>query len=60
MSDVVNLRRFRKQKKREEKEHQSQQNRIQHGTSKKVKDNNAKVEELNVIRLDGKKLEGKD
>ena len=38
MGDVVNLRQFRKQKQRTEKQKKAQSNRLKHGQSKAVRD----------------------
>ena len=56
MAEVVNLRQFRKRKKRDEKEAQADANRKRHGVSTKLKKLTTAKQELEARKLDGNKL----
>ena len=60
MAEVVNLRQFRKRKKREEKEAQADASRKSHGISTKIKKLNTAKENLEARKLDGNKLTPED
>ncbi|MEM7290530.1 MAG: DUF4169 family protein [Pseudomonadota bacterium] len=56
MSDVVNLRQFRKRKNRAEKEEAAAANRKQHGISKVELKRSAAKRDVEKRKLDGKRL----
>ena len=56
MAEVVNLRQFRKRKKRDEKEAQADANRKSYGISTKLKKLTAENQKLEARKLDGNKL----
>ncbi len=58
--DVVNLRQFRKQKTRTEKEKQAEQNRLSFGRTKAEKSLTSALNEKASQKLDQAKLEKKD
>jgi len=60
MVEPINLRQFRKRKARAEKEKQAEENRKKFGISTKVKKAAKANEQLNVVKLDGSKLDKKD
>ena len=60
MVEPVNLRQFRKRKMRAEKEKQADENRKKFGVSTKLKKAAKANEALNVVKLDGAKLDNKD
>lgn len=57
MADIVNLRTARKQKARADKEAVAHANRVKHGTSSKIRKQDAAKAAKEHHRLDGKKLE---
>lgn len=57
MSDIVNLRQFRKAKERIEKERQAERNRLSHGRTKAEKDLTRKLNEKAEKLLDDGRLE---
>ncbi|NSX91172.1 MULTISPECIES: DUF4169 family protein [Rhizobium/Agrobacterium group] len=59
-ADIVNLRQFRKQKARNEKEKQAEQNRLSFGRTKAEKDLTAALNEKAEKRLDQGRLEKDD
>ncbi len=58
--DVVNLRQFRKQKTRAEKEEQAEQNRLSFGRTKAEKTLTSTINKKASQKLDKSKLEKKD
>ena len=57
MADIVNLNRFRKTKARLAKDDRAQQNRVEYGTPKTLKDLATTQKALEAKRLLGKKLD---
>jgi len=60
MVEPVNLRQFKKRKQRAEKEKQADENRKKFGVSTKVKKAAKANAQLNIVKLDGSKLDKKD
>lgn len=59
-ADIVNLRQFRKQNARTEKERQADENRIRFGRTKAEKQLTKALNEQDRRKLDAGRLEGKD
>lgn len=59
-ADIVNLRQFRKQNARTEKERQAEENRIRFGRTKAEKQLTNALNEQERRKLDAGRLEGKD
>ncbi|MBB4105166.1 DUF4169 family protein [Allorhizobium borbori] len=59
-ADIVNLRQFRKQNARTEKERQAEENRIRFGRTKAEKQLTKALNEQERRKLDAGRLEGKD
>ena len=57
MSEVVNLRQFRKRRKREEKETAAEENRARHSVPGAVKRASRAAKDVADKKLDGKKLD---
>ncbi|WP_025898276.1 DUF4169 family protein [Sneathiella glossodoripedis] len=57
MSNVVNLNKFRKAKKKDAKEKQASENRVKYGRSKAEKVTESKQNSNAIKELDGKKLD---
>ncbi len=57
MVEIVNLRRARKAKARQEKEAQAAENRVRHGRSKIESDARRRENMVNEREIDGKKLD---
>jgi hypothetical protein len=60
MVEPINLRQFRKRKKRAEKEKTAEENRNKFGISSKLKKNSKANQQLEISRLDGSKLDNKE
>ena len=60
MSDVVNLRQFRKTRDRAEREREAEQNRLTHGRTKAEKELTRKLNQKAEERLDQGRLEKPD
>lgn len=58
MNDVVNLRRFRKQKARDDAQKLAQANRIAFGRTKAEREATALQSELEIRRIEGHRLDG--
>lgn len=60
MTDPINLRQFRKQKQRQDKEKSAEQNRAKFGRTKDEKKRDNLTAEKTKNHLDGHKLDGSD
>lgn len=59
-ADIINLRSFRKQKRRDEKEQTAEENRIRHGRTKQEKARDLRESEKADREIDGHKIEEAD
>lgn len=57
MADIVNLRQFRKQRRRREAEEAAADNRVRHGTTKAAREKLRRESEKAAKDLDGKRLD---
>ena len=60
MNDVINLKRFKKSKKRTDKEQSATENRIKHGRTRAEKKTEKSLKDLEKRKLDGHKRDDKD
>jgi hypothetical protein len=58
MAEIVNLRRVKKQRARDEQAREAKENRIRHGRTAAQKENDARAEHRRQLAMDGKNREG--
>ncbi len=58
MAEIINLNKYRKEKKKADKKRQADENRLAHGRTKSEKKTTEKKKKKSEERLDGKKLDG--